>query len=150
MPLNNKLCERRAQKRHDKQAHYRNSMRNKEVNMTKLTQRLLVVICMGISLVSFVGCEEDGSGSGSGSLIGTWQSGSSKLYFYDESRGNEYVQTLNDGIFDRGTYKASDGHITMNSKGGHSSSGDYTIFDNGTKLNGFTGVYGNKTTYHKL
>ena len=124
----------------------------KEYEMKKLLKTLLIVGSIGIGLI-FTGCEsiEDASYC---SIVGTWQSGSSDLWFYSEDDGREYIQFINDQVFDRGTYSMSsysacDGYITMSSNGGQTSGGDYTIFDNNTKLNGFTDGYGNLVTYNR-
>jgi hypothetical protein len=96
------------------------------------------------------GSSDSGSGaSKSGSIVGTWASGDTWLWFYGENEGSKYIMWLEGLIFDQGTYTASDGHMTWISNGGHSGSGSYTIFDNNTKLNGFTDGYGNSTTYHR-
>ena len=124
----------------------------KEYEMKKLLQTLLIVSSIGIGLL-FTGCESLENET-SCSIVGTWQSGSSDLWFYSADEGMEYIQFLNDQIFDRGTYSISsysscEGYITMSSNGGWTSGGDYIIFDNNSKLNGFTDGYGNIVTYYR-
>ena len=116
--------------------------------MTKLTQLLSIAICIGITLVALVGCGDEPENK-SGSIVGTWASGDTELWFYGENEGSKYLQLINSQTFDSGTYTTSGDLITMSSNGGHSSSNNYTIFDNNTKLNGFTDGYGNSTTYHR-
>lgn len=85
--------------------------------MMKWTQLLPTAICIAITLVSLVGCEESDE---SGSIVGTWSSGDTELWFYGENEGNKYLQLFRGNTFDSGTYTTSDGHITMISNGGHS------------------------------
>ena len=100
-------------------------------------------------MVALVGCEESGASDSGGSIVGTWRSGDTDLWFWSVDEGSKYQERINNQIFDQGTYTTSDGNITMRSNGGHSSTHSYTIFENNTKLNGFTDGYGNITTYHR-
>ena len=113
----------------------------------------LIIGSIGMGL-SFVGCGGSDSSSESCTIIGTWQSGDTKLWFYSANEGSKYIEFIGEQIFDQGTYTTSNysacsSQMTMSSNGGGTSTSAYTIFDNNTKLNGLTDGYGNSVTYYR-
>ncbi len=91
------------------------------------------------------GGDDNDDGDDSGSIVGTWQAGDTKITF--SSNGN-YEMFIDNMTFDTGTYTASGGHLTMISSMGGTGSGDYDIASN--KLTGLNDGYGNPATYTKI